>query len=264
VVRMSGDGKDLVGAITVAAARGVIGFYDWEPNVLGDRGPDAPYAGGKALFRAVQVASRSKPEDEATDRRRTGTADRYYVFGSDGKPIGRQPRRTRPADPPAGARVLRVPAGIVVVEAERAPNQPATVRRYFVLEDDVELSNSDIENPEQDVDPRTNQPIVVLDFTESGRKAFTALTRRVAERGAQQSSPAGPAPAQGAQRFAIIVDDRVVSLVTIDPAANPEGIDARNGVQIQGLGSTTETRILARQLETGPLRAELIPIPVDN
>src|SRR5215210_3274842 len=25
-------------------------FYDWEPNVLGDRGPDQPYADGTALF----------------------------------------------------------------------------------------------------------------------------------------------------------------------------------------------------------------------
>src|SRR5918997_3399781 len=32
-------------------------FYDWEPNVLGPRGPDAPFTGSKSLFQAVEVAS---------------------------------------------------------------------------------------------------------------------------------------------------------------------------------------------------------------
>src|SRR5918997_5509923 len=37
-------------------------FYDWEPNILGDRGPDSPFAGSRALYDAVQLASKSKPK----------------------------------------------------------------------------------------------------------------------------------------------------------------------------------------------------------
>ena len=78
-------------------------FYDWEPNVLGDRGPDAPFSGSKALFQAVELASKSKPKAEQTDippgapdvahegagrpperhRRRPS----YYLFGPDQKLI---------------------------------------------------------------------------------------------------------------------------------------------------------------------------------
>src|SRR5215212_1004880 len=39
-------------AIDQVGSTAQLQFYDWEPNVLGDRGPDAPYAGSKALFEA--------------------------------------------------------------------------------------------------------------------------------------------------------------------------------------------------------------------
>ena len=84
-------------------------FYDWEPNVLGDRGPDAPYAGSKALFQAVEVASKQKPKAEQPRRaaglRRVAAGGRreqrlherpqYYLFGPDRLPIGpdKQPLR---------------------------------------------------------------------------------------------------------------------------------------------------------------------------
>ncbi len=42
-------------------------FYDWEPNVLGDRGPDRPFVGGTALYEAVELASKQKPTAEQTD-----------------------------------------------------------------------------------------------------------------------------------------------------------------------------------------------------
>src|SRR5688500_20362689 len=40
-------------AIDQVGSTAQLQFYDWEPNVLGDRGPDAPYAGSKALFEAA-------------------------------------------------------------------------------------------------------------------------------------------------------------------------------------------------------------------
>src|SRR3954463_2184189 len=54
-------------AIEQVGSTAQLQFYDWETNVLGDRGPDAPYAGSKALFEAVDVASKQKPKAEKDD-----------------------------------------------------------------------------------------------------------------------------------------------------------------------------------------------------
>ena len=88
-------------------------FYDWEPNVLGGRGPDRPSPGSRALYDAAVVASRSKPRAEATDVPPDGPSDEvvrrfggdrskvnayydrrndtrgtaYYVFGHDRRPL---------------------------------------------------------------------------------------------------------------------------------------------------------------------------------
>jgi SecD/SecF fusion protein len=161
--------------------------------------------------------------------------------------------------PPAGSRVLEVPRGIVVIEAERRADQPEDVRNYFVIEDDSELSGSDIENPEQNVDPRTNEPIVTMEFTDDGRGAFATVTRRIAERGADQSILLGPGadPQQALQQFAITLDDEIVSRATIDFRENPEGIDGRTGAQINGIGSIQETQDLAESLRIGALPIEL-------
>src|SRR5918911_1793291 len=53
-------------AIQQVGSTAQLQFYDWEPNVLG-RGPDAPYAGSKALFDAVEAAGKAKPKAEKTD-----------------------------------------------------------------------------------------------------------------------------------------------------------------------------------------------------
>jgi SecD/SecF fusion protein len=159
--------------------------------------------------------------------------------------------------PPAGSEVLEVPRGIVVIEADRAPNQPEDVNNYFVLEDDSELSGGDIKNPEQNTDQRTNEPIVTMEFTDDGRKAFAAVTKRLAQRGSEIIVPPGTDRQQTLQRFAITLDDQIVSLATIDYRENPEGIDGRTGAQINGIGNITETQDLAESLRIGALPIEL-------
>ncbi len=159
--------------------------------------------------------------------------------------------------PPAGSEVLEVPRGIVVLEADRAPNQPEDVNNYFVLEDDSELSGGDIKNPEQNTDQRTNEPIVTMEFTDDGRKAFAAVTKRLAQRGSEQFVPPGGDRSQTLQRFAITLDDQIVSLATIDYRENPEGIDGRTGAQINGIGNITDTQDLAESLRIGALPIEL-------
>jgi len=311
-------------AIAQVGTTAKLQFYDWEPNVLGDRGPDAPFSGSKALFQAVEVASEAKPKAEATDippgapegvskeeadRANDTSKAKFYLFGPDQKLIAgpdssceelladfdgaRGPPRaggdipkgsgcsrelaaisvgdakpatadddsTRGDDgPPAKSQVLKVPQGIVVVEAERAPNQPETVGRFFLLEDDSELSGLDIENPEQNFDQQTQEPIVTMEFTKEGREAFARVTKRIAQRGSEQIIPPGSPPEareQVLQRFAITLDNKIVSLATIDFRENPEGIDGRTGAQINGIGNIQDTQDLAESLRIGALPIDL-------
>ncbi|MEX2194361.1 MAG: protein translocase subunit SecD [Thermoleophilaceae bacterium] len=162
------------------------------------------------------------------------------------------------AGPPPGSTVVRVPQGIVIVEAEQGTGAPASApRSYFVIEDDSALDGSDIENPEQNSDPQTNLPVVTMEFTDEGRAAFAAVTQRLAERGSQILVPPGSDREQAFQRFAITLDNRIVSLATINFVSDPEGIDGRTGAQITNIGSLQETQDLAEQLRIGSLPIEL-------
>ncbi len=325
-------------AIAQVGTTAQLQFYDWEPNVLteGDRGPDSPFSGSKALFNAVTLASKSKPKAEANDipsggpskeieqrfggdqkkiqayydRRNDTSRAEYYLFGPDKRliagpdsnckelladfegvkgparsgadipkgsecekqlaavPVGNaksqrpgqdQQQVSSNSGPPKGSQVLKVPQGIVVIEAQRQPNQPDTVQNFYVLEDDSELSGSDIKNPEVSGD--TSQgPAVSMEFTKKGREAFARATKREAQRGSEIILPPGTPKSQreqAFQRFAITLDNRIVSLATIDFFENPEGIDGRTGAQITGLDSNTEARDLAESLRIGALPIEL-------
>src|SRR5215208_5768335 len=208
-------------AIEQVGSTAQLQFYDWEPNVLGPHGPDVPYAGSKALYDAVEVATKQKPKAEKddvppgsdispqeADEQNDTTRDQYYLFGPDRYPIGPDKKPLRegeynpsancqdllsdyeaangaphkypkdsaclnelealgPAGPPDGSRIFKVPQGIVVLEAEPAPNQSARVHRFYVIEDDSELSGKEIKNPEQNFDPNTKEPLVTMEFTDT-------------------------------------------------------------------------------------------------
>ena len=309
-------------AIEQVGSTAQLQFYDWEPNVLGDRGPEVPYAGSKALYDAVEVATKQKPKVEKVDvppgsdltpqeadRQNDTTRDQYYLFGPDRYPIGpdkeplregeykpsancadlltdyepangpphtypkgseclKQLEELGPAGPPDGSRVFKVPQGIVVVEGEPAPNQSERVHRFFVIEDDSELSGKEIKNPEQNFDPNTKAPLVTMEFTDKGREAFARVTKRIAERGRDCETLAGVSPdcpnvQQGAppedffQRFAITLDNQIVSLATIDYQDNPEGIDGRTGASIENIGTIQQAQDLAESLRIGALPINL-------
>jgi len=170
------------------------------------------------------------------------------------------------AGPPSGSRVIEVPRGIVILEGEPAPNQSARVHRFFVIEDDSELNGKEIKNPEQAFDPNTNEPLVNMEFTDKGRAAFAAVTKRIAERGRNCETLAGvdpTCPSGGSrpddffQRFAITLDNKIVSLATIDYVDNPDGIDGRNGASIQNIGSIQDAQDLAENLRIGALPIDL-------
>jgi len=163
------------------------------------------------------------------------------------------------AGPPPGSQVLRVPQGIVVVLDQRPDNLPpnAPFESYWVLEDDSELSGNDITNPEQSIDPQLNQPVVSMEFTDQGRQAFSAVTKRIAQRGAETILPPGTERENAFQSFAITLDNKIVSRATIDFVENPEGIDGRTGAQITGVGPVEQAQALAEQLRIGALPIEL-------
>src|SRR3954468_1022919 len=170
-----------------------------------------------------------------------------------------------PAGPPAGSIVHKVPRGITVVEGEAAPNQSARVHRFFVIEDDSELNGKEIKNPEQSFDPNTHDPLVNMEFTDKGRAAFAAVTKRIADRGrncetlagVDPNCPQGSTPEDFFQRFAITLDNKIVSLATIDYQENPDGIDGRNGASIQNIGSIQDAQDLAENLRIGALPIDL-------
>ena len=131
------------------------------------------------------------------------------------------------------------------------------MQRFFVLEDDSELSGTEIKNPEQNFDQQTQEPIVTMEFTDKGRNAFARVTKRIAQRGSEVILPPGSDREAALQRFAITLDNKIVSLATIDFRENPEGIDGRTGAQINGIGSTQETQDLAESLRIGALPIDL-------
>ena len=276
-------------------------FYDWEPNVLGPRGPDTPYTGTKALYDAVKLASTQKPKAEATDappggrqghslkywdQRNDTEGNEYYLFGPNqllrkgpdtscrelladfnpragpakkyvkGTKCATELKKLGAGGPLAGSVVIEVPQGIRVVEAEKAKNQPASIHRLFVIEDDSELSGDQVKNPKQDF-KNGSEPIVTFDFTDSGRKAFARVTKRIAQRGSKIILPPGTPVDAALQRFGITLDNQIVSLATIDFREFPEGLDGRGGASIEGIGDINQAQDLAQSLRIGALPVQL-------
>ena len=124
------------------------------------------------------------------DLRRAAAGVRGRAAGCSGKPprasasSRRAPsaraeltKRSAASGRPPGSERDQGPAG------HRRPQGRGAARRtwarqsprfYYVLEDDSELSGSDIKNPEQNFDPNTNEPIVTFEFTDNGRKPVRA------------------------------------------------------------------------------------------
>jgi hypothetical protein len=130
---------------------------------------------------------------------------------------------------------------------------------WFALGGKPALTNADIERARGDVfDVPTGDPIVALELTPDGQKAFTELTRRVAERGAANATPGGGVG--DAQHIAIVIDGRIVSVPYIDFRQAPDGIEGGTGVQIGGDLTRQTARRLAALLSAGPLAAPLEPV----
>jgi SecD/SecF fusion protein len=172
--------------------------------------------------------------------------------------------------------ILAVPQNTVVVSCDPVADagnclstQQITTKKAFYLlkhHDPIEFPNNPI--PEMtggelklsgtraDIDPQTNAPVVLMQFTGKGKKVFHEITKREAQRGqlvcAGQSSQ--DAVLRCAQHFAIVLDREIQSVPYIDFRRNPDGIPGDNGAQIDlGGGSLGDAKKLALVLQTGAL-----------
>lgn len=265
-------------------------FYDWEPNVIGPEGepeadnpevtggPSAGRVGGISYYEAVVRASK-QPAAEGEAAKNVSHDGLYYLLDQKAKKVVGGPEEEkadlfsdRPDDADApdckeGGEsrlcVETVQPGTVIVQAEtpegqREPTNPNNAQ-YYVLRDRVALKGTDIKNPEQQFDQGpggSGQPIVTFEFTDNGRATWEEVTRGIAQRGLESFAP-GSNPQTAAQHFAIVLDNKLISVPFIDFQQNPDGIDGRNGSQIEG-GFTIETaQELSNLLKTGALPVKL-------
>ena len=227
-------------------------FINFERNVVNKTGTTD-------LFAAVQLARRTTP----VEARGLPT---LYAFTKANEPVPDVapatdratlaesfPGNTIPAD----VKVLSVPKGLFIAyeETERLQTRDAgTQRTYYVFQNDPGLTGQDVTEARATIDTGglgSRQRIVTLQFTDRGRQKFHDITRQLAQDGQIAQTP---------QRFAIILDGRIVSNPTIDYENLPDGIDGRGGAQIEGDFSQTESETLAKQINSGALPINLVVV----
>ncbi len=258
-------------------------FYDWEANILDeDCKTDADVNANQrspvnTLYAAVTQASKctdvgvgkgSDPlaSDSPGGESQAAADPRFYVFDkqsrkplADGQTFDTRQEALDALEPGqrSGAEVIEVPAGVLVLREQPSDDPDAPKPdRWWIVQDRPGLSGTDIKSPEQSFDQTVgNQPNVTFNFTDQGRDAFQAITRRVAERGVDNAF--GQDPQATSQHFAIALDDELVSAPLIDWRQNPDGIDGSTGAQISGNFTIQSAQDLAKILKIGALPLEL-------
>jgi SecD/SecF fusion protein len=272
-------------------------FYDWEPNVIGPSGHPEPTNPKVTGGLSPAVAEAGLPKYEAVKRalkrkaiiRQNATTyssgctpaqkegciyGQWYLLDETTKKVLRGPEDTEKnlygdnSKLPAKDRLkaVRVNPGTVLAQAQPITGgkqgkvtQPSP-ESWYVLNDDPQLTGSEIKNPRQGFDENGNgQPNVTFEFTSSGRKTFERVTRQIAERGQSRQLP-GVRKEAALQHFAVVLDNQVITAPSIDYTQYPEGIDASTGSQISGGFTLTSAQNLADELKSGalPIKLELI------
>src|SRR5918999_709856 len=174
---------------------------------------------------------------------------------------------------PKGYKVRALPAKTIIlrcgIDQRYSPgvNEAEPSRTYYYLMK-YDLNNEeehvpemtgrdfDLDGTQSDFDTRTNEPIVSMQFTDSGGDKFHDVTRELALRGVQVRNRLNVDDQIAFQQFAIVLDDVIQSAPVIDFNENPDGIPPGNGAQISGIGSLSEAQDLALVLQTGALPVE--------
>jgi hypothetical protein len=275
---------------------GRLRFFDWEANVLlpggrtvasllprrdpraleisqglGAAVPGLAGAGGLPLLEAIKLAD----HDRTVIRHAVGpaTAVQAFLFRTHCRPTPRQSCllagpavgraalvAARPGASSAGTRVYTVPSGLLVVQASlSAASGPisfaAPATRYFVVRSDPALKGTNLTDPQPSTDQAGN-PDVTFGFSASGQSAFERVTRVIAHRGDVVSGLGQSLN----QHFAVTLDERILTVPSIDFKTYPDGIAGGGGADITGGFTSRTARELATLLESGPLPVALIPV----
>jgi SecD/SecF fusion protein len=292
-IRKQGENQiviQLAGVHDPAAAAKLIGktavleFYDFEADLTG---PSVSGINKAPVATSSLFALLSAPQTRALDKE--GEPSEWYLFDAQNvRKVG--PAETRAAllndelvqkpksegglgkHIPTDWTILTVPHNTVVVSCEVASGNclgaQQGVRAFYLLKHRPADANGENQIPEMtgrdlklsgtraDIDPQSNQPVVLMQFTNKGKKIFHEITRQEAERGAIACAGQRDQEAisRCAQHFAIVLDGEIQSVPYINFVENPTGIPGDNGAQIEmggaGLG---EAKDLALVLQTGAL-----------
>ncbi len=259
---------ELAGVHDPAAAARLIGktaqleFYDMEADLtgpsIGIQGNPIPEPSLYALLSKVQSLAKA------------ATPETWYLFNAKKKAVaGPLPTREallkkRGGKIPRGFKVFAVPKNTVVIScgvgAVVCPGTggPPTSTLFYLFKHDLskgipELTGGQLKlsGTRADLDPTSNQPVVLMQFTSKGGKQFHAITRQEAFRGKLKGTP---------QHFAIVLDREIRSFPQIDYTQYPDGIDPINGAQITGLAGFKEAKDIAIVLQTGALPVNFVQI----
>src|SRR5438876_655722 len=276
---------ELAGVHDPAKAASIIGktaqleLYDLETSVTGPSLTPSGNPQETTSLYGLLSASQSLAK--------SGQPEGYYAFGKNKvKSVG--PANTRAAalrqakqaslKPPFT--VLALPHDTVVVTCDSTevvcpgnlPQQgnaippPAKGSYYYLFihnpdlkkVDDVkgvpELTGSDLKlsRTRQDVDPTTNQPVVLMQFTGSGSHKFQQVTSEEYNRGHNRNGLP--------QHFAIVLDREIRSFPQIDPTKSDLAGGISGNAEISGIGSIGEAKDLALVLQTGALPVNFVQI----
>ena len=254
-VTVTSDELDVLGGgaqVPAIAAPGRLAIFDWEASVLGPDGRPAPddraHTGGDAG--RVGAVSRYEAVQRASKAGSGGGVSTFWVVDDATRSVLAGPEFERPAGVAPGARVVEVPGRAHVVRGGGG---------WFALGPGA-MGNAHVASASGGRDPMTGEPMVAIGLNEQGRSAFSLLTRDVARRGARLARP-GESPLQGSQHLAIVLDDRILSMPYVNYQEAPNGIDGRDGVQIEGGLTPERARQIAAMLESGPMPALVTPSP---
>ena len=123
---------------------------------------------------------------------------------------------------------------------------------YYVLHDNVSLSSDEITNPKASTDT-AGQPDVSSGFAMQGADEFQKHTTQIAQRGALN----GRASTQLDQHFAVALDNRLVTVPSIECTQYPHGITGGGGAHITGSFTNNTAEQLGDQLRLGALPINL-------
>ena len=251
--------------------------------------PGSAGAGSLPLYQAVKLAA-AQPPNPNTNAARAG--QEYYLFGAPGSTACATAAKDRNQTVQAGVHCLLsgptdettsnattiaqdiasgLPAGVKASQGQQLVVSQGTVvllaapqtagqhssftspnAQFFVLRDNVTLFGNDITNPQASTD-QTGNPDVTFGFDGAGQTKFQQVTAQIARRGNLVSGLGQKLT----QHFAVALDNKLVTVPSIDFNLYPDGITGGGGADITGGFTNQSASDLATQLRLGALPIKL-------